>query len=393
MGVILSCFARMGGVGLSNVLFHTARASYRSGLLDKAICFGNRQSEIPDRHVRTIRFQPIKVFSFLKARYYYTLKRMTLDRRCASYIERHGCTVFHGWTTSSVESLHAARKIGAKTIVERPSPYPTTWERLLREEHERWGIPFPADRGFRSLRRIDASYREEKVAPVEFDLADRVVVQSEFSANTFMEAGIPREKLFLLPRGVDLAAYSPLSRERSGPFRVIFIGSVCLRKGFLDLAHAWTKLGLPDAELWAVGSLHDEIASLLLPYRDHSAIRFFGHLNEGVIDLLRQSDVFVLPTLVEGSAKTTYEAMASGLPVITTPHAGSVVRDGKDGFIVPPRNPEALVERILYLYKNKEAARAMGQSARRQVENFSWDAFEDRVAFLHRELSGHGEKG
>jgi len=393
VGVIISSFARMGGIGLSSVLFHTARASYRSGFLDKVICFGNRQSEVPDHHIRTIRFQPVKVFSFLKARYYYTLKRMTLDRRCASYIERHGCTVFHGWTTSSVESLKAARKVGAKTIVERPSPYPTIWERLLREEHERWGIPFPADRGFRLLRRIDASHREETVAPVEFDLADRVIVQSEFSATTCVEAGIPREKLFLLPRGVDLASFSPLSGERSGSFRAIFVGSVCLRKGFLDLAHAWTKLGLPDAELWVVGKVHDEIAPLLLPYRDLPRIRFFGHLNQGVTDLLRQSDVLVLPTLVEGSAKTTYEAMASGLPVITTPHAGSVVRDGKDGFIVPPRNPEALMDRILYLYKNKEAARAMGQAARGQVENYSWDAFEDRVASLHRELSGCGGKG
>lgn len=392
MGVIISSFARMGGIGLSNVLLHTARASYNSGLLDKVICFGNRQSEIPDRHVRTIRFQPVKVLSFLKARYYYTLKRMTLDRRCASYVERHGCTVFHGWTTSSIESLQAARKIGAKTIVERPSPYPTTWERLLREEHERWGVPFPSDRGPRFLRRIDASYREENVAPVEFDLADRVVVQSEFSVNTFIEAGIPRGKLFLLPRGVDLAAFSPLSIDRSGPFRVIFIGSVCLRKGFLDLAHAWAKLGLTDAELWVVGGIHDEIASHLLPYRDRPGFRFFGHINEGVTDLLRQSDVFVLPTLIEGSAKTTYEAMASGLPVITTPHAGSVVRDGKDGFIVPPRSSVALMERILYLYKDREAARAMGQSARRQVEHYSWDAFEDRVAALHRELSGRGGK-
>jgi len=392
VGVIISCFARMGGVGLSNVLFRTARASYCSGLLDKVICFGNRQSEIPDYHVRTIFFQPIKVLSFLKARYYYTLKRMTLDRRCASYIERHGCTVFHGWTTSCVQSLEAAMKVGAKTIVERPSPYPTTWERLLREEHDRWGIPFPADRGSRLLRRIDASYREEKVAPNEFDLADRVIVQSEFSADTCIEAGIPRRKLFLHPRGVDLSSFSPRSGERSGPFRVIFVGSVCLRKGFLDLAHAWTKLGLPDAELWVVGEVLDEISSHVLPYRDLPRIRFFGHLNEGVTDLLRQSDVFVLPTLVEGSAKTTYEAMACGLPVITTPNAGSVVRDGQDGFIVQPRNPEALVERILYLYKNREAARAMGQSARNQVENYSWDAFEDRVASLHRELSEHGEK-
>lgn len=393
MGVVISCFARLGGIGLSDVLFHTARASHRAGLLDKVICYGNRQSEIPGRHVRPVRFQPAKALSFLKARYYYTLKRMTIDRRSASYISRRGCTVFHGWTTECIRSLRAAKGVGAKTIVERPSPYPRVWDRLLREEHERWGIPFPADGGSRFLRGIDAAVREETVAPAEFELADRVIVQSDYSARTCIEGGIPPEKLFMHPRGVDLGSYAPPPGGREGPFRVIFVGSVCLRKGFLDLARAWKDLGLPGAELWVVGGVHDEVKPLLGPYRDRPDIRFFGHLPSGVPDLLRQADVFVLPSLIEGSAKTTYEAMATGLPVITTPHAGSVVRDGIDGFLVPPRDPAAVAEKILFFHGDREAARGMGRSARGQVENFSWNAFEDRVAALHRELSGTGGEG
>ena len=108
MGVVISCFAKVGGTGISNVLFHTARAAYRTGALDAVICYGNRQSEIPAGRIRPVRFQPVRMVSFLKARYYYTLKRMALDRRAARHIRRHGCDVFHGWTTECLHSLEEA---------------------------------------------------------------------------------------------------------------------------------------------------------------------------------------------------------------------------------------------------------------------------------------------
>ena len=95
MGIVVSCFAKVGGTGISNDLFHTARAAYRTGALDAVICYGNRQSEIPANLIRPIRFQPVRMVSFLKARYYYTLKRMALDRRAARHIRRHEYNIFH----------------------------------------------------------------------------------------------------------------------------------------------------------------------------------------------------------------------------------------------------------------------------------------------------------
>src|SRR5450759_3467870 len=118
MDIVISCFAKVGGTGISNVLFHTARAAYRTGALDSVICYGNRQSEIPADLIRPIRFQPVRVVSFLKARYYYTLKRMTLDRRAARHIHRHGCDIFHGWTNECLRSFREAKRHEAYTILE-----------------------------------------------------------------------------------------------------------------------------------------------------------------------------------------------------------------------------------------------------------------------------------
>ncbi|TFH32548.1 MAG: glycosyltransferase [Deltaproteobacteria bacterium] len=326
--------------------------------------------------------------SFLKARYYYTLKRMALDRRAARHIRRHGCDIFHGWTTECLHSLEEAKRIGAKTIVERPAPHPATAWRLLREEYERWGVPLPRDDGNRWLRRIDWAHRDVVIAPMEFSLADLVVVQSDFGVRSFIEQGFPPGKMVILPRAVDLKKFPPPAEPKEDPFRVLYVGTVCLRKGFLDLLNAWTGLALPGGELWVVGAVHEEIVPLLATCRDDPSIRFFGHLREGADRFFPVSTVFVLPSITEGSAKTTYEAMAAGLPVITTLNAGSVVRDGIDGFIVPIRAPDAIKERLLLLYENREMGRAMGKSGQEHVAVFSWETYENRLVSIYGDLIG-----
>lgn len=385
-GAVISCFTRLGGIGLANVLFHTARAAYRGGLLRAVICYGNRQSEIPRNLVRPVRFQPAKPLSFLKAKYYYTLKRMTLDGAASRYVRKHGCSIFHGWTTECRRSLEEARNIGARTIVERPAPHPVATRRILMEEYERWKIPFPREEGASWLRKIHAGYRDEVVSQEEFELADRVVVQSEFGAESFLSEGFSPRKLVVFPRGVDLEEYIPRQEGKESVFRVLYVGNVCVRKGFLDLARAWDEAGLDAAELWVVGQVHEELGSHLKRYRDRPGIRFFGHLKGGAARLFSEASVFVLPSVVEGSAKTTYEAMASGLPVITTRNAGSVVRDGVDGFLVPVRDPDAIRDRLRLLYENPERVRQMGIAARERIAEFSWDSYENRVLSLYREL-------
>jgi glycosyltransferase involved in cell wall biosynthesis len=101
--------------------------------------------------------------------------------------------------------------------------------------------------------------------------------------------------------------------------------------------------------------------------------------------------VFVYPSLHEGSAIATYEALASGLPVITTANSGSVVRDSSEGFIVPIRDVEALKEKILLLYGDRQLREEMGRNARKRAEDFTWSAYRRRLGvLLHRLLAAKG---
>jgi glycosyltransferase involved in cell wall biosynthesis len=210
----------------------------------------------------------------------------------------------------------------------------------------------------------------------EYDLADLLVVLSEKAAETFRIQGFPEEKLFYLPRGVDVERFKP--GVRPPLFRVVFSGALIERKGVHHLLEAWHRLDLKNAELWLVGSVHAEAKPHLKKYwRDN--IKVVGFVRD-VEKYLSQGTIHVFPSQCEGSAKVTYEAAACGLPQITTRESGDVVTDGVEGLIVRPGNVDELMEAILYLYRHPEIVERMGRAARaRVVENFTWDHFRARL--------------
>jgi glycosyltransferase involved in cell wall biosynthesis len=91
------------------------------------------------------------------------------------------------------------------------------------------------------------------------------------------------------------------------------------------------------------------------------------------------ADVFLLPSICEGSATACYEALAAGVPVITTENAGSVVRDGIDGFIVPIRDAGAIVERLEMLHRDRELLESMARGALQRASEFTVEKYGDRL--------------
>jgi glycosyltransferase involved in cell wall biosynthesis len=150
------------------------------------------------------------------------------------------------------------------------------------------------------------------------------------------------------------------------------------RKGIHHVLEAWARLDLKDAELWLLGSVHDEAK----PYLEK-----FGRENVKVIgfkrdleNYLNRGSIYVFPSQWEGSAKTVYEAAASGLPAITTKEAGDVIRDGIEGILVRPGDVDAIAGAIDYFYKNPDVVERMSRAARqRVVENFTWDHYRQRL--------------
>jgi glycosyltransferase involved in cell wall biosynthesis len=103
-------------------------------------------------------------------------------------------------------------------------------------------------------------------------------------------------------------------------------------------------------------------------------------------DLYRRASVFAFPSIEEGSALVSYEAMASGLPSVVTPNVGSLVEDDKHGIIVEPRDVDAIVEALERLASNPDVRRRMSTNARETVEAYTWERYGDRVTKAYRKL-------
>lgn len=265
-----------------------------------------------------------------------------------------------------------AKKYGAITITEWGSSHPNYQYQVLKEEYEKFGVkiePFQLAHPKVTERNL-----------VAFQEADYISVPSSFNKRTFMENGIPANKIIQVPYGVDLSLFKQVPKLDK-IFRVIFGGGLCLRKGTHYLLQAFAELNLPNSELLLIGAINPEIVPFLKKYEGsykHMTYRSLKELHK----YYSQGSVFVLPSLEEGLAMVQPQAMACGLPVICTTNTGGedIVRDGVDGFVIPIRDVEKLKEKILYLHKNPEICRQMGQSAKERVSTgFTWDDYGDKM--------------
>ena len=225
--------------------------------------------------------------------------------------------------------------------------------------------------------------------------ADVLIVPSAFVKETLERAGFSGKRIVVVPFGADApAAFSrediAKRLEHPKPFRFLFAGNVNYRKGVFYLLRAWKKANLSNAELVLCGRVYKEIAGEVSAAQSRALgsgsasgesagpVRVLG-FQQNIASQYAQAHVFVFPTLLEGSAKAVYEAMRYGLPVITTANAGSIVEDGKSGFLVPIADPDALCERMRFLYEHADAVRDMGGRAMEAVSAYTWERYAHRV--------------
>ena len=366
--LLYSIFARIGGSGLDTDAFETLRASHRGGFLGKAVAYDNRQREIPGRLIHSLRWHPVRLLSHMDRPYYYGAKKKYLDWVASRQLDTGRFDLFHSWSGDCLETLRVAKRRGIPSMVEIP-----TWHRD-RGKTVRSGATTTQPPKKTTWKQNLLLTRERYIE--EYNLADLLVVLSEKAAETFRIQGFPEEKLFYLPRGVDVERFRP--SPRPPVFRAVFSGALIQRKGIHHLLEAWHRLQLKNAELWLVGSVHDEAKPHLKNFWQEN-IRVVGFARD-VENYLSQGTIHVFPSQCEGSAKVTYEAAACGLPQITTREAGDVVTDGIEGIIIKPGDVDALAEAIRHLYDHPEIVERMSVAARqRVVENFTWDHFRARL--------------
>ena len=376
--LLYSTSARLGGGGLDAVVLESLRAAEAGGFLGQAIAFGAKHPAVSKGRFRSLRWHPVRLLSGVGSEYYYGAKKHVADRSAARELVRAAAAgvpydLFHTWSGECLHALREARRLGIPSILEIP-----TWHRhkgkekplrLTKSERER-----AAARGWQGWKNRLLISRQQVLE--EYELADLILCLSAKAEETFLAAGVPSSKLFRHQRGVDIDRFSP-STTPSEKFRVVFVGALIKRKGVHHLLEVWRRLGLKDAELILAGSRHEEIEPWL---RDApSSVRVLGFVPK-VEEVYRSATVHVFPSTCEGSAKSTYEAAACGLPQITTRESGDVVLDGVNGIIIPAEEPDALAAAIERLHADRDLCARLGAAGRARVaENFTWDHFRRRL--------------
>lgn len=277
--------------------------------------------------------------------------------------------VFVGWSGAAERGLRKAKKLGAVAVLERGSGHIEHQRDLLREEGERFGVEV----------RLPGSQVVEKEKR-EYERAEAIVVPSRFAKKSFCEYGVDETKLVRIPYGVDLDEFRKV-KKKDDIFRVIYAGRMSLQKGVHYLLKAFSELELPDAELWLVGKKRPDIIPFFEKYKEW--YRHLGHKPQNqLFEYYSQGSVFVLNSVQDGFGMVIPQAMACGLPAICTEHTGGpdIIRDGTDGFVIPPCATEELKKKLLRCYENRGECREMGRKAQARVRHsFRWGDYGDRV--------------
>ncbi len=277
--------------------------------------------------------------------------------------------MLYTFSGAGLELLRFAKERGIRTIHEQTIVNHRVERDLLRREQER----FPAWQQTGTFGPCsDASIEREEE---EQALADRIVCGSSFVKQ---HSNRPADT-YVIPYGVDgnATAVRLTERDRNRPLRVLVVGYVNLRKGCEYTLEAARQL-TGRATFRLVGDFGMVPERVLTGFRKHTEL--IGVIPRArVADHYRWADVLLLPSVCEGSATVTYEALQHGLPQIVTPNAGSLIRHGEDGFVVPVGDAASIVMYLDKLAGDESLRLSMARRASETARLADYDAYADRL--------------
>ncbi len=354
-----------GGQGL-NLLhwLHALGPHFRLGLFARQGCEGFPATVATESGIGRLlpKIPWVRRFRGLQV----AIEERHFDRFVAAHLER--CDVFQGATGQCLQSLRRARQLGARTALDVVTLHADLFSGELEQECREFGIDSPISGG--SRRRMVAEYAE----------ADVIRVMSHVARRTFLDRGVASDKVVVATPPIDVPP-EPLAHFREPVFRICFVAGIEPWKGFHHLIQAFEKLNLADSELemWGWPGTGKVRQFIEAAQRRNPRIRLRKEIvrSAGFAEVYGRASVFVLPSLADGFGYVVAEAMASGLPVIVSTRTGAadLITEGVNGFVVNPRDVDALAERLQFLARHPERLSQLGLAARETISHLSLDTF------------------
>ncbi|MDB5586644.1 MAG: hypothetical protein JWP26_1614 [Devosia sp.] len=290
-------------------------------------------------------------------------------------------TVAYFWPGAPRKLVQRAKARGILTVREMINTAQASAKPALDAAYARLGLP--------PTHTITTAAIEEELA--ELALYDLVFASNAPCESSLIDAGVSADRIFPTSFGWSPARFEPANtlgaepRPGLGKVKVLFAGSISVRKGVPTLLEAWAKLKA-DAELTLVGSVEPTLEPLLAKAVAGGSVRVLPFTRD-IGALYRSHDVFVFPTVEEGGPQVTIEAGGCGLPVITTPMgAARLVKDGVNGIIVPAGAVEQLSTAIATLVSKPDLRQLYSRRIAADAQAFTYDRLgaERAMAFVER---------
>lgn len=305
------------------------------------------------------------------------------DRIVARRIEKLAgkIDIIHTWPTGALETLKAAARLGIPTVLERPNAHTGFAMDVVQRECDRLGIVLPPDH--------EHAYNAEKLRKEEgeYRLATRLLCPSDFVVKTFLDRGFAKEQLARHIYGFDEKVYYPDSkpRDRKRGLTMLFVGVCAVRKGLHFALEAWLKSpACQDGTFLIAGEFLPDYQQKLAAMLSHPSVKVLGHRND-VAELMRESDILVLPSIEEGSALVTSEARGSGCVVLVSEAAGAICRHMENALVHRVGDVGTLAQHMTMLHEDRGLLERLRAASLASISEITWTAAGARLLEVYRE--------
>jgi glycosyltransferase involved in cell wall biosynthesis len=295
--------------------------------------------------------------------------------------------IIHVWPAAALETLRAARRFGIPTVLERPNTHTRFAFRTVQKEFDRLSLVLPeTDEYFYRPRLLE---REEE----EYQLADYIMCPSAFVKRTFLDAGFPPEKLKRHMYGFDKSVFYPIESRPNADegLKAIFVGVCAVRKGLHFALDAWLRSSASKKGTFRIaGEFLPAYAEKLASKLSHPSVKVLGHRSD-VPELMRQSDVLVLPSIEEGSPLVVAEGMASGCVPLVSDVCTEFCEHMKTGFVHRVGDVDAVAQQITMLDEDRCLLERFRAAALRSAYGITWNEAGVRLLAIYRDvIDTHG---
>ncbi len=278
--------------------------------------------------------------------------------------------VVHTWPLAACETLKTAASLGIPTVLERPNAHTRFAYQSVQEECRRLGVVLP--RSHEHTYNAEILEKEEE----EYQLAYRILCPSDFVVRTFLNQGFDPEKLVRHQYGYDEARYYPEAARgrQSGGLRLIFVGVCAVRKGLHFALEAWLRSPAHHGGSFLIaGEFLGNYREKLGPMLSDPSVQVLGH-RENIPELMRQSDVLVLPSIEEGFGLVCVDAIGSGCVPLVSDACTEMCRHMDNALVHRAGDVSTLTEHITMLHQDRRLLSDLRRGCLMTAPTVTWRA-------------------